>query len=63
MNGNALLEHVRGKKKFDKIPFIMMTTESEQYQILEAKYAAVRFMNKPFSAVELQTKISAINPN
>jgi two-component system, chemotaxis family, chemotaxis protein CheY len=50
MNGKALLEHVRGKRKFEKIPFIMMTTESEQYKIIEAKYAAIRFMSKPFSA-------------
>ena len=61
MNGKVLLEHARGKKKFEKIPFIMMTTESEQYKILEAKYAAVRFISKPFSAEQLQTKISEIN--
>ncbi len=60
MNGKALLEHVRSKKKFENIPFIIMTTESDQYKILEARYAAVHFISKPFSAEELQSKISKI---
>ena|ERR1700690_2339904 len=61
MNGKALLEQVRGRKTSENVPFIMMTTDSDQYKILEAKYAAVRFISKPFSAEELQSKISKIN--
>jgi two-component system chemotaxis response regulator CheY len=61
MNGKALLDHVRGKKQSEKIPFIMMTTDSEQYKILEARYAAVSFISKPFSAEELQAMISKLN--
>jgi two-component system, chemotaxis family, chemotaxis protein CheY len=61
MNGKALLEQVRGKKKLETLPFIMMTTDSDQYKIIEAKHAAVRFISKPFSAEELQSKISKIN--
>ena len=61
MNGKELLDKVRTKKQFDKLPFIMMTTDSEQYKILEARYAAVSFISKPFSADELQAKISKIN--
>ena len=61
MNGKALLDHVRGKKTLEKIPFIMMTTESEQYKILEARYAAVSFISKPFSAEGLQAIISKID--
>jgi two-component system chemotaxis response regulator CheY len=61
MNGKALLEQVRSRKTSENVPFIMMTTDSDQYKILEAKYAAVRFISKPFSAEELQSKISKIN--
>ena len=61
MNGKALLDQARGKKQFEKLPFIMMTTESEQYKILEAKYVGVSFINKPFSAEALQSKISKMH--
>jgi len=62
MNGKALLDQVFGKKQFQKIPFIMMTTASEQYKIVAAKYPTViHFINKPFTAEELQSKISKIN--
>ena len=62
MNGQALLDQVRGKKQFQNLPFIIMTTESDQYKIIEARYAGViRFINKPFSAEALQDKISQIN--
>jgi two-component system chemotaxis response regulator CheY len=61
MNGKALLEQVRSRKTSENVPFIMMTTDSDQYKILEVKYAAVRFISKPFSAEELQSKISKIN--
>jgi two-component system chemotaxis response regulator CheY len=62
MNGQALLDQVRGKKQLQNLPFIIMTTESDQYKIIEAKYAGViRFINKPFSAEALQDKISQIN--
>ena len=60
MNGKALLDHTRGKKEFEKLPFIMMTTNSEQYKILEAKYAGISFISKPFSAEALQSKILKI---
>lgn len=61
MNGKALLDQVFAKKQFQKIPFIMMTTAVEQYKIVAAKYpAAIDFINKPFTAAELQSKISKI---
>lgn len=61
VNGKALLE-IRSKKQFETLPFIMMTTASEQYKILEARYAAVSFISKPFSADDLQSKILEISP-
>ena len=62
MNGKALLDQVFGKKQFQKIPFIMMTTASEQYKLVAAKYpATIDFINKPFTPEELQSKISKVN--
>jgi two-component system, chemotaxis family, chemotaxis protein CheY len=61
MNGKALLEQARGKKQFEKIPFIMMTTNSIQYKIIEAKHDAVLFIDKPFDAEALKSKISKID--
>ena len=36
VNGKVLLEKVRSKKQFETLPFIMMTTASEQYKILRS---------------------------
>ena len=61
MNGKALLVQARSTKKMEKIPFIMMTTGTDQYKILKARFAAICFIDKPFSAEALQSKISEIN--
>jgi two-component system chemotaxis response regulator CheY len=62
MNGQALLERVRANKKFENLPFIMMTAQSDPDKIIDAKYAGVSsFISKPFSAEALQAKISKIN--
>ena len=61
MTGQALLERVRANQKFAELPFIMMTAEPNPDKIIEAKFAGVSsFINKPFSAEELQAKISKI---
>ena len=62
MNGRALLERVRANKKYENLPFIMMTAESDPDKIIESKYAGVSsFISKPFSSGALQSKISKIN--
>ena len=61
INGKALLVQVRSTKKIENIPFIMMTTGSDQYKILKARFAPICFIDKPFSAEALQSKISEIN--
>ena len=61
MNGKALLDRVFSIQKLKTTPFIMMTTESDQYKIIAAKYPIdIQFINKPFSTETLQTKISKI---
>jgi two-component system chemotaxis response regulator CheY len=62
VNGRALLEQVRGKKEFKELPFIMMTTESDQYKIIGAMYGGVTlFISKPFSVEDLQARIAQID--
>jgi two-component system chemotaxis response regulator CheY len=62
MNGPALLDHVRAKKEFNRLPFIMMTVEADQYKIIGAKYPGVTlFISKPFSVEDLQARIAQID--
>lgn len=62
MNGEALLEHVRAERHFAKLPFIMMTAESEVSKLINAKYAGVNsFINKPFNAEAPKAKIDLID--
>jgi len=51
----------RSTKKMEKIPFIMMTTGTDQYKVIKARFDAICFIDKPFSAEALQSKISEIN--
>jgi two-component system, chemotaxis family, chemotaxis protein CheY len=61
MNGRVLLERVRKNVKYAKLPFIMMTAETDADKIAEAKYAGVNsFINKPFNGEALQAKITQI---
>jgi two-component system chemotaxis response regulator CheY len=62
MNGDELLRQVRANKKYEKLPFIMMTADCAIDKIVHAKRAGVScFINKPFRAEGLQAKISEIN--
>jgi len=62
MNGDELLKQVRAVKKYEHLPFIMMTAESTIDKIVQAKHAGVScFINKPFGAEGLQAKIAEIN--
>jgi two-component system, chemotaxis family, chemotaxis protein CheY len=62
MNGDELLRRVRANKKYEKLPFIMMTADLAIDKIVHAKRAGANcFINKPFRAEGLQAKISEIN--
>jgi len=62
MNGQALLERVRSNKRLERLPFIMMTAESDEDKLIEAKFAGVSsFISKPFSAKTLEAKMSQID--
>ena len=61
MNGHALLERVRSNQRLENLPFIMMTAETDEDKLIEAKFAGVNsFISKPFSAETLKAKILQI---
>jgi two-component system, chemotaxis family, chemotaxis protein CheY len=62
MDGGELLKQVRANKKYENLPFIMMTADPTISKIVQAKHAGVScFINKPFGAEGLQAKITEIN--
>lgn len=63
MTGIDLLRKVRGSEDFAEIPFLMVTAEAQQENILEAVQAKVsNYVVKPFTAEVLKQKIDKIFP-
>ncbi len=60
--GLDLLKRVRGDSRFGKLPFILVTAEAEQSQIMEAAKAGVsQYVMKPFTSESLREKIEAVH--
>lgn len=63
MTGIELLRKVRSSEQFAEIPFLMVTAEAQQENIIEAVQAKVsNYIVKPFTADTLQQKIDKIFP-
>ena len=61
-SGLDLLKRVRADSRFGKTPFILVTAETEQHQIMEAAKAGVsQYVIKPFSADSLREKIEIVH--
>ncbi len=61
MSGLELLENIRGDDNFKHLPFLMVTAEGEQKNVIIAVKAGVsNFVVKPFSAQVLKEKIDKI---
>lgn len=61
MTGLDLLKKLREDEKFKKIPFLMITAEGEQANVIIAVKAGVsNFIIKPFTPVTLEEKIKKI---
>jgi two-component system chemotaxis response regulator CheY len=61
-SGLDLLKRVRGDSRFGKLPFVMVTAEAEQHQIVEAIKAGVsNYLVKPFTADALKEKLEAVH--
>ena len=61
-SGIDLVKRLRSDSRFGKTPFLMVTAESEQSQVVEALKAGVdNYVVKPFSAATLTEKLTAIH--
>jgi two-component system chemotaxis response regulator CheY len=60
-SGLDLLKRVRGDKKFQNTPFVLVTAEAEQHQVLEALKCGVdQYVVKPFNKEGLISKLEAV---
>ena len=63
MTGIELLRKVRASEQFAHIPFLMVTAEAQQENIIEAVQAKVsNYIVKPFTADTMKQKIDKIFP-
>ncbi len=63
MTGIDLLRKVRGSEEFSDLPFLMVTAEAQQENIIEAVQAKVsNYIVKPFTAEVMKQKIDKIFP-
>lgn len=63
LSGLDLLKNIRSSEKFKKLPFLMVTAEAEQANVVIAVKAGVsNFVVKPFSIQTLKEKIDKIFP-
>lgn len=63
MTGIELLRKVRNSEEFADIPFLMVTAEAQQENIIEAVQAKVsNYIVKPFTAETMKQKIEKIFP-
>jgi len=61
LNGLDLLKKIRASEDFKKLPFLMVTAEAEQSNVVIAVKAGVsNFIVKPFSVETLKEKIGKI---
>lgn len=59
--GLELLKKVRGDKRFAHLPFLLVTAEAEQQQIVQALTAGVNgYVVKPFSPDILKARLEAV---
>ena len=61
MTGIELLRKVRGSEEYADVPFLMVTAEAQQENIIEAVQARVsNYIVKPFTAETMKQKIDKI---
>lgn len=64
MTGIQLLKAIRQNEEVKSLPVLLVTSENQKKQIMEAAKSGVNsFIVKPFSAAELENKIKIIFPN
>ena len=59
--GLDFLKRVRADTRYGKLPFIMVTAEAEQHQVVEAVKSGVsNYVVKPFTVDQLRDKITNV---
>ncbi len=60
--GIDLLKRIRSDSRFANLPFVLVTAEAEQHQVVEAVKAGVSaYVVKPFNAEALKAKLEAVH--
>ena len=60
--GLELLKRLRADGKVGKTPFVLVTAEAEQHQVVEALKAGVdNYVVKPFTPAQLKEKLEAVH--
>lgn len=61
-SGLDFLKQVRGDKRFSNLPFLLVTAEAEQQQIMQALSSGVSgYVVKPFSAETLKARLESVH--
>lgn len=61
MTGLELLKKVRAMPEFKTLPFMLVTAEGEQHQVIDAiKSGVSNYLVKPFTPAAIQEKIAAV---
>jgi two-component system, chemotaxis family, chemotaxis protein CheY len=61
LTGIDLLKRVRATPEYKELPFMLITAEGEQSQVLDAIKAGVsNYLVKPFTPASIQEKIAAV---
>ena len=62
LNGLEFLKQVRAKDKYKNLPIIMVTSEAERFNIIEAlKYGATDYISKPVTGEVFREKLTKIH--
>ncbi|MFN7728396.1 MAG: response regulator [Bdellovibrio sp.] len=61
MTGLEFLKQIRASEQFAKIPFVLLTSESDREQVTEAIMAGVsQYVVKPFAAKAFEEKLRGV---
>jgi two-component system chemotaxis response regulator CheY len=61
MTGLEFLKQIRASEQFAKLPFVLLTSESERDQVTEAIMAGVsQYIVKPFAAKAFEDKLKTV---
>lgn len=61
MSGHQLLEFVRSRARYERVPFVMLTMQADKQSVLAAKESGVSdYLVKPFTVGELEEKLQRL---